>query len=166
MTMYSRFRPAFDPTRRPEQSYRQPVYVPVNYSGIALGAPPNGVSPATDGTRLAPDDLPRNEVMQNNLPQNNLPHEAPAHAETGETEAEPSLPVVREASEAPKSSGAPSLLSGLFNSRHFPFGHGIGYEELLLLGLILFLMREGGEGKGDDDLSMTLLLLGALLFCG
>ena len=49
---------------------------------------------------------------------------------------------------------------------HFPFGHGLGGEELLLLGLIFFLLKEG-EGQGDrGDLDLTVILLAALLFCG
>ena len=56
----------------------------------------------------------------------------------------------------------------LFSHTHFPLGHGLGQEELLILGLLLFLLHEdGAEGKsGDNDLAETLLLLGILLFCG
>lgn len=56
----------------------------------------------------------------------------------------------------------------LFSRTHFPLGHGLGQEELLILGLLLFLLHEdGAEGKsGDNDLAETLLLLGILLFCG
>ena len=51
---------------------------------------------------------------------------------------------------------------------HFPFGHGLGQEELLLLGLILLLLYEGraGGGDADSDLFLTLTLLGFLLVCG
>jgi hypothetical protein len=58
----------------------------------------------------------------------------------------------------------PSLPSHL----HFPLGHGLGQEELLILGLLLFLLHEdeaNGPG-GNNDLAETLLLLGILLFCG
>ena len=49
-------------------------------------------------------------------------------------------------------------------SKHFPFGHGIGYEELLLLGLIL-LLSENDDG-GGQELNISQLILTALLFCG
>ncbi len=46
------------------------------------------------------------------------------------------------------------------------FGKGIGWEELLILGLIFFLLRES-EGQSDPcDLAETILLLGALLVMG
>ncbi len=45
----------------------------------------------------------------------------------------------------------------------FPFGHGFGFEELLLLGLMLLLLH---EGDGEGDLGETLVLLGILLLCG
>ncbi len=44
-------------------------------------------------------------------------------------------------------------------SEHFPFGHGLGFEELFLLGLILVLLRE------DADEQVIILLI-ILLFCG
>ena len=50
------------------------------------------------------------------------------------------------------------------SSKHFPFGHGLGYEELLLLGLILLL--SGNEDGGVQELNISQLILTALLFCG
>lgn len=50
------------------------------------------------------------------------------------------------------------------SSKHFPFGHGLGYEELLLLGLILLL--SGNEEGGAQELNISQLILTALLFCG
>ena len=41
-----------------------------------------------------------------------------------------------------------------------------GLEELLLLGLILFLLREGGESTDRGDLDETVILLGLLLLLG
>ncbi len=49
------------------------------------------------------------------------------------------------------------LLGGLGHS--FPFAHGIGFDELLILGLILLLSRN----EADSDLILWLALL---LFCG
>jgi hypothetical protein len=47
----------------------------------------------------------------------------------------------------------------------FLSGQGLGLEELLLLGLILFLLRESGDGD-RGDLDETVILLGLLLFWG
>ena len=47
----------------------------------------------------------------------------------------------------------------------FLSGHGLGLEELLLLGLILFLLREGGD-EDRGDLDETVILLGLLLLLG
>ena len=42
----------------------------------------------------------------------------------------------------------------------------LGLEELLLLGLILFLLREGEGCHDRGDLDETVILLGLLLFLG
>jgi len=57
--------------------------------------------------------------------------------------------------------GEGGALGGLME--RFPFGHGFGFEELLLLGLMLLLLH---EGDGEGDLGETLVLLGILLLCG
>ncbi len=54
----------------------------------------------------------------------------------------------------------------LFDASRFPFGHGIGFEELLILGLILFFLREGSECADRGDLDETVILLGLLLLLG
>ena len=55
----------------------------------------------------------------------------------------------------------PSSLHNLFGrmGSAFPFSHGIGFDELLILGLILLLARS----DSDSDLILWLVLL---LFCG
>ena len=62
--------------------------------------------------------------------------------------------------EAKASSIFSSLLPAASQTSHFPFGHGIGSEELLILAvmLLVFLSEES-----DQEL---LLLLGFLLFAG
>lgn len=55
---------------------------------------------------------------------------------------------------------------GLFDLSRFPFGHGIGFEELLILGLILFLLHESGECEDRGDIDETVILLGLLLLLG
>ncbi len=62
---------------------------------------------------------------------------------------------------------APSLFSSLFPSNnlkdHFPFGHGIGSEELLILGVMAVLFFSDESGGADGELIM---LLAMLLFAG
>ena len=51
--------------------------------------------------------------------------------------------------------------------RHaFGGGLSLGTEELLLLGLILLLLREGGDCTDRGDLDETVILLGLLLLLG
>ena len=45
-------------------------------------------------------------------------------------------------------------------------GLSLGTEELLLLGLILLLLREGGDCSDRGDLDETVILLGLLLLWG
>lgn len=76
----------------------------------------------------------------------------------------PSLPVIEETSEReippPRPLPHPSLTAGLLPmGKGFPFAHGIGFEELLILGLILLLSQ-------SEVGSETLLWLCLLLFCG
>lgn len=64
--------------------------------------------------------------------------------------------------------GQPALggMLPFLDPTHFPFGHGLGFEELLLLGLILMILNEDeGGGQGNDTME-TVLLLGLLLLCG
>ena len=57
-----------------------------------------------------------------------------------------------------------SLLPNFDLSKHFPFGHGIGGEELLILAIMLIVFVSGND-RGEVD-SELLLLLGLLLFAG
>ena len=63
---------------------------------------------------------------------------------------------------------SPSIFSSLLPkgglSTHFPFGHGIGSEELLILAVMLMVFLSGNE-TGEVD-SEFILLLGLLLFAG
>ena len=59
---------------------------------------------------------------------------------------------------APVHKPTPPRLFGNLGSA-FPFSHGLGFEELLILGIILLLSQNEGE-------SDAVLLLGLLLFCG
>ena len=77
----------------------------------------------------------------------------------------PRLPEKAEEKEATRER-PDSLLSSLFPSKslknHFPFGHGIGSEELLILG-IMSLIFFSDDKEPDGELIMLLALL---LFAG
>jgi hypothetical protein len=47
---------------------------------------------------------------------------------------------------------------------HFPFGHGIGSEELLIMAMMLLVYLSGEDGQTPDN--ELLSLLGLLLFAG
>ena len=136
------------------QGSRPHLHVPPNYSGTAIGVPPpDGVPPATDGLPLP--SVPDAESLPSDVPSS---HTRPSSA---------SDEVLQETDHADSGlSEKPASPAGLFSGKHFPFGHGLGTEELLLLGLILFLLHEDEGKENDSDLSMTVLLLGALLFLG
>ena len=70
-----------------------------------------------------------------------------------------SVSIEKEPDEQTKSAFAPlpKLLGNLGSA--FPFTHGLGFEELLILGLIILLSR-------NEEESDLILLLGLLLFCG
>lgn len=79
--------------------------------------------------------------------------------------------MVSESVSLPQTPPRPSLASprrppSLFSLSSFPFGHGLGGEELLLLGLILLLLHENGGNEDRGDLDQTVILLGLLLLLG
>ena len=135
-------------------SYRQVVKIPPNYGGIAIGPPlPDGVPPVVDGL------LP--EMSSDMPPTKETPASDESIAEPFEEDPKPFLSEERdeEAEVMTRSPKAVSLSHGIL------LKHGMGYEELILMGLILLLLWEGDMSE-DNDLSMTLILLGALLFMG
>ena len=68
---------------------------------------------------------------------------------------------------APSSAGAGDVGQGRGTGPlRFLSGQGIGPEELLILGLILFLLRENGDCEERGDLDETVILLGLLLLLG
>ena len=63
--------------------------------------------------------------------------------------------------------GGRTLQTGFTPARYiFGGGLSLGNEELLLLGLILLLLREGGDSTDRGDLDETVILLGLLLLLG
>ena len=180
------------PTRQP--AYRQPsrprMQVPPNYSGHAivdgeerpLGQMPEPEvtveTPAPDGPTPRFDDLPRvsdlgdarrprvrtvSATFEEPDEMDVLPEESASLRETA-----PTPPPTGPASAAPSAPSAPTppVRPSLFDLSRFPFGHGIGFEELLILGLILFLLHESGECEDRGDIDETVILLGLLLLLG
>jgi hypothetical protein len=147
--------------RPPDQS-RNRIKIPENYSGHTFREP----SPYSD----MPPPL-RIDTPQNRTPTAEGVAEHPLNvteeSETLHTESEEPL---RSENEAISTSASPqrplfsSLLPPITSSEHFPFGHGIGSEEILILALMLTVYLSGNEdGNIDHEL---LLLLGLLLFSG
>lgn len=146
--MYSRYQ------NRPER----PVQLPENYSGIAFSrkSEPDVAKRSTESIRqtTAPPKSPYPARLPSPVPpplpepiQEELPEEAPQ---------QPPPPVP-----SPVPSALPHAVEGLLGNfkNSFPFGHGMGSEELLLIGLIL-LLSQNGE---DRDMILWLALL---LFSG
>ena len=128
------------------------IKIPDNYSGNAFGGQNyyfhQSDSPPVDSYK-APENPP--DTTQKEI----------AERQNFEEKAEVTSAILP--SEKAKSD---TLLSSLFPSRslknHFPFGHGIGSEEILILG-IMSLIFFSDEKEPDGELIMLLALL---LFAG
>lgn len=148
------------------------IKIPENYSGHAFRdqSPYGDMPPPTHIPSSSPKREPR-ETPQSEPPRFPSPS-AQENFEEPQIEDKISLSnphVERQTpSDPPKSevpSSPPSIFSSLLPSAmsgasHFPFGHGIGSEELLILAIMLLVSLS--EEK-DQEL---LLLLGFLLFAG
>lgn len=168
--MYSRIPrqpPGSLPTGMP--SYRSRVTLPPNYSGNVFPRETPAQEPAeprpTAEIRPRFDDLPAVSNLPSraaDLPDGEVPDPAERISDTAEEGQAEATSVSARPIDVPVHS--PILL----DRAHFPLGHGLGEEELLLLGLILLLLHEDGEmsSEGENDLLLTVLLLGFLLFCG
>lgn len=175
--MYSKERgftaPPMGGSQRPSRTPR--VSVPPNYSGHAIvdgeertwGDLHRDV-PQAEGQGNAPtlrfDGLPRVSELggdQRRAPRMLPPVEAEPTFPTAE--GHPSSEVRALPSPSPSEvEGKPSPSSPL----RFLSGQGIGFEELLLAGLILFLLRENETCGDRGDLDETVILLGLLLLLG
>lgn len=127
------------------------VQIPDNYSGCAFAEPKVHVvsekSPAHREHFTPPTDVRRVEVAKPTLP-DPAPIPMPISQAPPQKESEPKEP--------------PALpASGLFGNlgKHLPLSQGLGFEELLLLGLILLLSQ-------TEQSSDIVLWLALLLFCG
>ncbi len=72
-------------------------------------------------------------------------------------------PDFNEKANPPQKSIFSSLLPSQATSSHFPFGHGIGSEELFILGIMLLVYTSNDNKPVDNEL---LMLLCILLFSG
>lgn len=166
-------------------SYRQPdrprMQVPPNYSGNAIvdgeerplgqlseAEVPVAAELAGEGPIPTFSHVPR--VSELGAPARPRPEEGMTLPETPDEppKAPPLAPTVALAAdiEAAAIPVAARPSPPLFDLSRFPFGHGLGLEELLILGLILFLLHENNECPDRGDLDETVILLGLLLLLG
>ncbi|MBQ9162751.1 MAG: hypothetical protein IJX74_05685 [Clostridia bacterium] len=145
---------------------RDGVRLPANYKGTAFNS--DGTYSRTYTARAKDTDVSTVETVE---------QAEPSHEEVAQ-EVQPTNPPPTDEGQADekksdesKPAGLSDLLrslgGGMANAKSFPFGHGIGFEELLLLGLILFISDDGNSsGCSKEEQDLTRLLLAALLFCG
>ena len=151
--------------RTPDQN-RQGVKIPENYGGHAFsrsGAysdmpPPTKVEPYPTDERRSPPPDPQKHLSD-------LPPDPEVMREAEDSSALPAIASPPSACEPP--TPGRSIFSSLIPpsasaSSRFPFGHGIGSEELLIIAMMLTVYLAEGE-CADSEL---LLLLGLLLFAG
>ena len=145
---------------RPPSPQSHTVKLPENYSGNAFSRQPiYAQMPPPVRTQPAHQDAPRHEAPHNlDIPPEEIRQEYPS-------------PVYEDLDEdrgEEKSTPTQSIFSSLLPkpniSSHFPFGHGIGSEELLIIAVMLLVFLSGNE-SGEVD-SEFILLLGLLLFAG
>ena len=128
------------------------IKIPDNYSGNAFQSqiyysPPPDIRQNQGGDEIENPRLPEKSNIEESRA------EKEAFTETHENK-------------SASSTKPDSLLSSLFPSKslknHFPFGHGIGSEEILILG-IMSLIFFSDDKEPDGELIMLLALL---LFAG
>lgn len=147
---------------RPPSSEKGAVKLPENYSGNAFSRQPIY-------TQMPPPA--RAQPTRAEAPRYERPTELdiPPREKEENIASQSLAPLDRQESTSDKAPNtAPSIFSSLLPrgilSTHFPFGHGIGSEELLILAVMLLVFLSGNE-TGETD-SEFILLLGLLLFAG
>ena len=151
---------------RPPDPSRNKIKIPENYSGHTFREP-RAYSDMPPPLRVEPS---QNRPHASEEP-SDYPNTPPNESEIRSTAVqEPTSGTENEdvSVSAPTFTHQKSLFSSLLppisSSEHFPFGHGIGSEEILILALMLTVYLSGNEdGNIDHEL---LLLLGLLLFAG
>ncbi|MBE6548349.1 MAG: hypothetical protein E7667_05695 [Ruminococcaceae bacterium] len=127
------------------------ITVPENYSGNAFH---NNIY-----TDLVPGDLASEQDEQDKT-ENALPQKT-SHSKTDQSFIE--LTPEHKSTQTGKSIFS-SLLPNISQTPHFPFGHGLGSEELFILGIMLLIYMSADNAESVD--SELLLLLCILLFSG
>lgn len=167
-------------TNVPQSPERVAISLPENYSGIAFtedgrkreyqsDIAPNreivgGEKKAPHISPSAPAIIPSFSSIPPMLADEQEKHREKAHDDTTKNEGEITLEHTQKLQQKEKPSIANSLfpkaLSGDAFKNNFPFGHGIGSEELLLLGIMMSIYL---LGEADGEL---MLILCVLLFSG
>ncbi len=167
--MYTRIPPKVN-TQRPQSDLPPDIRIPKNYSGNAFTsdghkAPLSPIGENIDSPRTVepqkrprispsvPPTIPRAEEL---VPPPPIPEPVIIPREISESKE------LHEAARGtpPASSLFSSILPNGILKNNFPFGHGLGEEELLILGIMLSVYLSGEE-HGD-----LLILLAILLFAG
>lgn len=160
---------------RPPDRARQKIRIPENYSGSAfqqnstareytIDRSPNPYSdmPPPAHPHLPPraDNTDQPGGMEEAVELFDESHINNADELQAEETAYAPIPTAKEKNE-PKSLFSSIFPTGIASSSHFPFGHGIGSEEMLILAMMLLVYL-----SGEDHDNETLLMLGLLLFAG
>jgi len=164
---------------RVPNSNRQKIKIPENYSGNAFSQaprlndmpppvrqapprydlPPADVDEITEAEPYTDGEIEKNEIRSEKEDIREQDHTSDKRSE------EKLLLPVSAVKEKEKSSIFSSLLPpGINFSSHFPFGHGIGSEEIIILAVMLLVYLSGAD-DGDCDHEL-ILLLGLLLLAG
>ncbi len=151
---------------RPPSQGRHGMKLPENYSGNAFSQKPqySDMPPPVRTQGHVNDKTGYKETPFGDIPPNDTDiFDEPQQYPSG-SESEPEANAAgRSQSPAPASIFS-SLLPRQGLGNNFPFGHGIGSEEILILAVMLMVFLSGNEsGESDREL---LLLLGLLLFAG
>ncbi len=150
---------------KPPTSHRHGMKLPENYSGNAF----SHQSPYSEMPPPARMQGQRSEQFQGDIsPSRDIPSEDIRHDIIPPFYEEKEEDIEYQNEETQAVSTDQSIFSSLLPkgdlSSHFPFGHGIGGEELLILAVMLMVFLSGNEsGEIDNEF---LLLLGLLLFAG
>ena len=161
------------------------MQVPPNYSGHAIvdgEERPLGQLPEVDIPEESPnhdlptphfDGLPRVSDLGDNRRRppvrtvSSTFEEPDTEGEDGVEESDMDTVPVSPSAPAQAQTSLPTTPRGaLFDLTRFPFGHGIGTDELLIIGLILFLLHENASCEERGDIDETVILLGLLLLLG
>ena len=147
------------------QKQSNSLKVPKNYSGNAFKdnvytdlVPHFITDTSPDADSHTVKSYEEAQVHESNTPHHQVPHLPQIISHKQETS--PQIEITQEQNKSIFSSILPSYKA----TSHFPFGHGLGSEELFILGIMLLIYISGDESEPID--SELILLLCILLFSG